>query len=335
MLQFVTSNKEIVRLNNLLFSQLNKQAHSKTTIYLGFHGGGAFVEAGYNADLEFWWTNVDQGDHYWNGFNISDKPLEERGAYHSAVNISYHKGEAKRERAGRFAKDDNGNYYLLHSGNIGGGIPGRNQAFFWQEFSKASVFMIDRGQEKEFALVANLNSTSIAGDIKNFIEEVNRIKAVHAGLEEGKRKGTGRKELEGRDEYVAEFWGMKSYKLPERVVEYVSDHGHIVDCLRKELKSLGKGAVNSTPIDLYLGPKTNMSHVFEVKTKLSTQVLYTAIGQLMFHGLSAGKKHKKIFVIPTGLDDELYNDLKQLGIDVLTFTKNDLKVTFHELESVL
>jgi hypothetical protein len=336
MLQFVTDAQEIKKLNGLFFGQLNKQADSKTQIRLGYRGAkqNVPVMAGYNDQLKFWWTNEEVIDHgepaYWNAFNLSPTDLIANRKYNSRVNISYYKSGDSMERSSRFAIDANRNYYLLHSGSLRGGKEGLTKEFFWEYYTGEYVLIRHGKKESKFALVAALNSDSIVGDVYSFILQVDRIKKIKAGEITVDSAETAIKGLT-----TSEYWGDKSYDLPERHIEYTSDHGYIIDCLIKVLKEKGHIAGRTKLIDVFIQKGETFSHIFELKTKLSTQTLYTAIGQLMLHSLTADKHHKKIFVMPSGQNPEVHTDLRKLDIDVLTFTKDGLKVTFHNLDTIL
>ena len=65
-----------------------------------------------------------------------------------------------------------------------------------------------------------------------------------------------------------------------------------------------------------------LSEVYEVKTGAGRQMLYTAIGQLMTHGLDSGDQSvRRFLVVPD--DEEIPEDINEatatLGIEVLRF----------------
>ena len=79
---------------------------------------------------------------------------------------------------------------------------------------------------------------------------------------------------------------------------------------------------NSKKIDLFLYESGQTVCIFEVKASSDTQSVYTAIGQLFYHGLSKPKA-KKIIVLPNTLKDNAKNSLETLGLKVVIFRKLD------------
>jgi hypothetical protein len=83
----------------------------------------------------------------------------------------------------------------------------------------------------------------------------------------------------------------------------------------------GERVFNSPLIDLFVKMDGALSEVYEVKTGIGRQMLYTAIGQLVTHGTTGNGEVAKFLVIPA--DEAIPKDFKQalavLGIQILRF----------------
>ena len=78
-----------------------------------------------------------------------------------------------------------------------------------------------------------------------------------------------------------------------------------------------------------------MTHLFEVKTDLSTTSLYQGVGQLMLHGAVLDPVPRQILVVPGQPNTAVRQALGRLGIVVLAFNWSDGGVVFPCLDDVL
>jgi hypothetical protein len=105
--------------------------------------------------------------------------------------------------------------------------------------------------------------------------------------------------------------------------DYVSYHGDIVDALQKEREARkveDKKVVNTKLIDLYVSVSGRKTEVFEVKTGIDRQSIYTAVGQLITHSGSLDASVRRFLVVPDGrIPDDLRKCIKTLGITVRRF----------------
>lgn len=124
-------------------------------------------------------------------------------------------------------------------------------------------------------------------------------------------------------QYYDEFAGSRASIGPGVVVREWR-HGLVVKALRQRHAHLGK-PFKSQAVDLVIETPKEI-WLFEVKTSADTQSLYTAIGQLYFHGAALqarfpGKKLVRYLVVPTSPSARKRQDYCQaLGLEVLTFT---------------
>lgn len=69
---------------------------------------------------------------------------------------------------------DNGHIWLLHRGKIGGGKPGIGRKLFFENYlGEVREISNDR-----FAIIGDINSPDFIERVKNFVQEVERIKGL-------------------------------------------------------------------------------------------------------------------------------------------------------------
>ena len=106
--------------------------------------------------------------------------------------------------------------------------------------------------------------------------------------------------------------------------EYLTYHGDIVQKLyddRCKSAEPDEQVLNSRIVDLFVKKDDVITEVYEVKTGLGRQMLYTAVGQLMTHSAPSNGAAIKFRVVPD--DEEIPDDfrlaIKCLGIQVRKF----------------
>lgn len=135
---------------------------------------------------------------------------------------------------------------------------------------------------------------------------------------------------EAYSEYFPEFFGTKKGERA-RAFEYVSRHGEIVHALagwRKRQYAQGgisERIVKNAKIDLGVLSDGKLAEVYEVKTNAARQTLYTAIGQLLVHGIASGAAVRRFLVLPIDafVPEDVNRALEKFGIGLLRFQMND------------
>ena len=112
-------------------------------------------------------------------------------------------------------------------------------------------------------------------------------------------------------------------------------HGKIVRALRNQVEGNGR-VLKFQAIDLALISHTQVK-LFEIKTSIDSQSIYTAIGQLYMHGAVLQreypeKKLARCLVIPGTIDTRKREVLyRELGIAVISYEYNGLDTSFSGL----
>jgi hypothetical protein len=116
---------------------------------------------------------------------------------------------------------------------------------------------------------------------------------------------------------------------------YKMKHPEVVDALADRCVRLGFIIGNDTR-DLYLGDDpAQPTHVFEVKTDVSSTTIHTAIGQVMYYTALDLPAPRLILVLPSLPKPDTANVLERLGIRVVKWSETKSGIRFHDLDRVL
>lgn len=260
---------------------------------------------------------------YWNAFGLYDP---DRPAQTITVEINIPIKNNSAQVAGFFAEDgDTGDIFLMHTGRVGGGRPGIGKSAFlvWSKAKLVDVAERD-GSIRSGIPICKLDDPTVAGRIWAFVRNVQSFKDQAAAGEFN--TPAFKRRIEEFDRYSKEFSGKKR-GVRGGAFEYVTYHGDIVQKLyddRSARLTPGEKVFNSALIDLFVKKDGVLSEVYEVKTGVGRQMLYTAIGQVVTHATISRNKVAKFLVIPAdeSIPKDLGHAIAALGIDVLRFKLN-------------
>jgi len=122
-------------------------------------------------ELGIWFTSRDleEFNRYFNGFGIDKSdPILNIKAF---CEINIPKSGINRTIAGAFAKDEEGNVYVIHRGFFGGGYSKKD---FPGNFTKIK----DGEIESDFVVIGNLNEPKLAENVRNFVYDVAEMKGI-------------------------------------------------------------------------------------------------------------------------------------------------------------
>ncbi|MDP3087042.1 MAG: hypothetical protein Q8M99_02450 [Methylotenera sp.] len=130
--------------------------------------------------------------------------------------------------------------------------------------------------------------------------------------------------------FSSEFSGDKKIRAKSEVDFFVF-HGLVVDSLKDFVaKNLPHSLIyNTQKIDLVIELNNKVTAVFEVKTAVDTQSIYTAVGQLLMHSVGYDGIKKYIVLPSSVVSDELVTCLISLDIHILWFEIIDFKCEFN------
>ncbi len=317
MLRLIDNNKGVRAAQQQLEEDLGNQLPSQGKRWLTFRPTSTELNVLSHGDgrLYFGSRALPDEQKFWNAFGIleASRPKQE-----IIVEINF--GFAGARTAGFFARDGE-RRFLLHSGRIGGGRKGVSQAAFlaWLKPELVAV-EDDSGLATHGIVVAELDSDRLSDRIESFVRTVSSFKKAVA---DGRLDDPSyQKKADQWRDYLKEFSGRKlgsaSYD-----VDYISYHGDVVDALRRwreERDEERLTVTNSPKIDLLVHKDGRLLEIYEVKTGIARQTLYTAIGQLAVH--AAGRDRvARFIVLPEGQDlpEDIDQALRKLSIGKLAF----------------
>lgn len=240
------------------------------------------------------------------------------------VNIPYKGRNGK--VAGFFARDnETGSIYLMHSGGVKGGKEGVGKSAFLA-WSGERLFRVadSNGGVRDAIVVMPIEGKAAIRSAIRYVDTIARFKqAVRAGETDTPEFKSKQKEIE---DFFSEPRGRRKGKRSEQF-DYLSRHGDVVDALYLWRKSTprdrGERLVKNILIDLGVATKSELTEVYEVKTTADRGNIYTAIGQLMTHGIS--EKCRRIMILPhkEPIAPDLKRALDRLDIELMHFKLSD------------
>ena len=295
----------------------------KGKLNIGFPGGNLDEIIYSNGDGKLWcaFGSADTAPipRRWNAFGVFDANRQSQ-VITVEINIPTQANSA--HVAGFFARDPaSGRTYLMHDGGVGGGRRGigRNAFLAWSKTTLVDVAKIG-GLGRPGIVVGDVNALELPSRLWRFVRLVNCFKkAVSQG---NLNDGTVLSAIAEWDRFNSENSGRRC-GTRTATIDYVSYHGDVVQLLYEERKvslTPDERVLNSPLIDLYVRSGEKISEIYEVKTSLDRQSLYTAIGQLITHSVEAAPNIKRVLVIPKGeIASDLQRCIQSLSIDVRRF----------------
>ena len=170
----ISDNREIVKLHQQFHKQLDEHLTKKIRCLVGYQGGSNEDTVKYYKGINLWVITQELNNKFWNGFGIGEPSENGSNSLVCEINFPYEGGD--RRIAGAFSRRDHGEIFILHRGNIGGGRKGIGKNFFLENFSGKLVRAIDGDQERDFCLVCELGAPLFHDQLRDFVQEVSRVK---------------------------------------------------------------------------------------------------------------------------------------------------------------
>jgi hypothetical protein len=325
---------EISQVQNELVAAFRKNGAKPVRTNLGYKGETVEYRVLWIKDLGLWLaTRKIPGSRYWNALGTKD-PHNRSVPITCELNLPVQ--GIDRRIGGIAAADAQGRTILAHRGRIGGGRQGIGSKLFWDNYEGKRVTVWDGDRESDVAAVAELGSPRFLRQIRFFVHEVERIKALAARSQPDERTrsdggyaGVTRFQVKALGD---EFSGVRRYTV-SRTVNAVCDHGLIVKKLRELLARQGYAVGKDRFRDLYVYHQGKVTSLFEVKPSTDRLSVYMAVGQLFLHSADLNPRPRLIFIAPAGMGGSLRATLRQIGIEVLGFEWEEGEPIFPGLES--
>lgn len=321
MLTVLESREDISRAHDAMVAAQRRSPQAvRLSFVVGYHGEHAQVTGWYSRIHQFWWSNAQQENRYWDLFGLG-RPAG--GGYRNEIICEINSPYTGRNgrMQGVFARDPRGNLYLLHRGKIGGGRPKIGKELFVREFRGAWRVVADGSNRAQMALVGALSDPSFDVRVGEFVREVRRLKDLAVG------RRTPAIPISRR--FSPEKKGWIRYRLPTRSVRLERFHGSVVDALAVTLQNGGLDTWNSRAMDFVAQIRdSNTGTLFEVKTDTEPRSIYEGVGQLMINAQFLNFPPSLVIVVPKRLSRVTRNLILALDIQILTYGRKGRDVTF-------
>ena len=313
MLQILDGKTERMRTQRTLVQNLKREMKSIGLQNVGFPGGNMTLRmysAGENRLFFTYFKTDGEGgtERYWNAFGFFDS---KRSSHDITVEINIAVESQTQQVAAFYARDtDTGRDYLLHSGKVGGGYEGvgRNAFLAWSKNRLVPTYDGVGRAARLGILLGPVDDDNLANRIERFVRQVADFKrAVREKSIDVDVLAPISEEIE---QFKSEFAGRKKGKRSSLDIDYLCKHGEVVDGLqadREARKTASEIVANNGYIDLYVKDHGSLTEIYEIKTSVERQPLYTAIGQLIVHG---SQPEAPILHLVVPRDDLLPDDIR-------------------------
>ena len=195
--------------------------------------------------------------------------------------------------AGAFARDTQGVVHLCHNGKIGGGKPGVGKAAFFRHYRGDLTEMAYGNRIVSVVDLGSITSPRLPSRLGSFAHEVVRVKRMIADIgHDPHTRETGNMPVKVSQGFVPEFSGFKKPYARGGKTEAQAGHGLVVDALAESLEKLGFAVHNDQLRDLFIfDALRSVAVLFEVKTDVAKNSIYTAVGQLFLNGTIRGSRN--------------------------------------------
>jgi len=185
-LRVIESKDEILSCQKNLFDILVRRATEEIsgTVFAGRPIEGTMY---WISDLGIWYMyRFVEGSRHWNAFGTEKPSPDKPNAVWNVISSPLE--GINRMTGGAFARDPNGNHYLIHRGKIGGHY---NKRLFEKNYRGEWTSVVSGDQEEKVVVIGKIDET-IPEKIREFVYEVQRIKGMKAdsNLEENFKKET-------------------------------------------------------------------------------------------------------------------------------------------------
>jgi len=327
MLRTINNGGQIRKAHKMLLKQFLPLFNEAIECTIGYHGGSFEETVQYSESLDLWFATWEYEGVIKNLFGLGRPSESSSNSMTGQINIPI--DQLDRSVAGALALSETGDLLLLHRGNIGGGKVGIGKSMFLDNFRGDQEDIDEEGKITRFCIIGEIGSSFLPIQIKNFMIEISRIKSLSNSPGEFDANPFRFNDEKGG-----------TYTLGDLNRDRSANRTHyvIVNALAELLQNQGFMVGNDRNRDLFIHDRSRIKALFEIKSALSTQNLYSAVGQLLVYSIPISTPVMLIFVVPEHLEPSVERKLKQYGINVLNISiseDNELIFPKKKLEKLL
>lgn len=271
------------------------------------------------------WLRPDGSRRYWNPFGVTPSRLR------SNITVEFNPPDRGRDKImqGVLARSEDGERWLLHRGRMS--IAGKGISEI--EFDRASglkrkTVRFANGESTQCHPVTNIDSDAslMQEQLAEFVRICDRVRLYY-------RVGasTSEKEAEVENAEISSPELMGSYEIGAQDAKVARrHHGVVWHALVAALDDIKVQHTNRR-VGRW-GPDLRTTNLkpalFEIKVTSSASDLQRAVGQLFLYEKLLSFPHRKVLVMPAQPSGRLEQVVRDLDLEVLTFTKAAQKVKF-------
>lgn len=327
MIRTLVDREEISDSQARLEAQLSAEADAPTLRHVGWQGGGDELDVRWHPSGKFWFAARPLANRYWNAFGL-DRPGHTSGSLTLTAEVNPPLVGLDRRVAGAFGRDESGEIFLLHRGKVGGGRKGVGKVAFLATNQDSLESISDGGATADVFVIGRLGDPYLALQIANFLDQVAAFKDM------AQRGLLQRPESTKSQAYHPEHEGTASASTIVRTAVRFR-HGAVIRVLREALRAYGLTAYNDRERDLYI-PAAHSARetLFEAKTSVDLQSLYTAVGQLVMHS-DPTTDAARVAVLPSSCPLPQLLRLRKRGFLVLLYNWDDGVPVLENLDEIV
>ncbi len=165
------------------FAELISEGGVPVRRKVGHKGTSGPADLLWHADLGIWASLQPerQYNRYWCAFGVDD-PYK-ASTLSITCEINPPKEGINPQCAGLFVRDESGEFFLAHSGKVGGGRPGIGKSTFLEHRGNddvVSVFFPD-SKERDYIILGRIADPNLRHRLADFVHSVAKFKAATAG----------------------------------------------------------------------------------------------------------------------------------------------------------
>ncbi len=165
------------------FAELISEGGGPVRRMVGYKGASEPADLLWHADLGIWDLLQPErlDNRYWCAFGVDDPYPASLLSITCEINPP--KEGINRRCAGLFVRDESGEFFLAHSGKVGGGRVGIGKSAFleyWGNDNVVSVFFPD-SEEHDYIILGRIADPNLRHTLADFVHLVAEFKAATAG----------------------------------------------------------------------------------------------------------------------------------------------------------
>jgi hypothetical protein len=283
----------------------------------------------------FFWACVEPSEkternRHWLAYGLVD-PRSTRSNLNISVETCLPRFGTNRRVGGLLAKDEDGNVYLLHSGNIRGGKKGVGKVFFWKHYRGDRVQVQIYDDVHNYALIGRLDTPNFIERLADFVHGVDALRTGKMSYHWRFPTGSALRPFKRKS------GGTASVEVTKTLIIRNRTHDRVLNALRRAIESFPnvESAQDDAQRDLFIKLKSGKSIDLELKVRDDRYEIYTGVGQLLLNRNDSRASTALVTPDTVSRSEDLIERLRQLSISHVGYSQHGRTYRFSGLEALL